>query len=157
MQLRKTSSAVRRSNCMFNSGNNQKQRRFRVGLFFTLLGVVFTVVVCSSLFSITTTKSQTKMEDQQQKNKSSTIRYKPVHTKIDDDNINVLRFAAYCMEDDNAVSVADWIRLMTGPNSSKLARNLAEIMRVSECKRATIHYSISLSLIICLLNVGFKF
>ena len=127
---------------MFNSGNNQKQRRFCVGLFVTLLGVVvFTVVVVypRSLISITITKSQTKMEDQQQqqqKNKSATIRYKPVHTKkIDDNNNNrnVLRFAAYYMEDDDAVSVADWIRLMTGPNSSEFARNLAEIMRVSKC------------------------
>jgi hypothetical protein len=95
---------------------------------------VFTVVVCPSLFSVSTTKSQTKMEDQQQqKNKSATIRYKPVHTKIDDNNMNVLRFAAYYTEDDDAVSVADWIRLMTGPDSSELARNLAEIMRVSKC------------------------
>jgi hypothetical protein len=140
MQLRKTSSALRRSNCMFNSGNNQKQRRFRVGLFFTFLVVVFTVVVCPSLVSVTTTKSQTKMEDQQQKNKSATIRYKPVHTKIDDNNMTVLRFAAYYMEDDEAVSVADWIRLMTGPDSSEHARNLAEIMRVSKCTRATIYY-----------------
>jgi len=81
------------------------------------------------------------MEDQQQqqqKNKSATIRYKPVHTKKIDDNNNrnVLRFAAYYMEDDDAVSVADWIRLMTGPNSSEFARNLAEIMRVSKCVTA---------------------
>ena len=76
------------------------------------------------------------MEDQQQqqKNKSATIRYKSVHTKIYDNNnnMNVLRFAAYYMEDDDAVSVADWIRLMTGPDSSELARNLTEIMRVSK-------------------------
>ena len=125
---------------MFNNSgiNNQKQRRFCVRLFFTLLVVVFTVVVYypSTLISITISKSQTKMEDQQQqqqqKNKAITIRYKPVHTKIDDNNMNVLRFAAYYMEDDDAVSVADWIRLMTGPDSSEFARNLTEIMRVSK-------------------------
>ena len=152
MQLRKTSSALRRSNRMFNSGNNQKQRRcFCVGLFFTLLGVVvFTVVAYPSLIiSITITKSQTKMEDQQQqqqKNKSAkTIRYKPVHTKIyDNNNMNVLRFAAYYMEDDDAVSVADWIRLMTGPNSSEFARNLAEIMRVSKLSVYTCDHSLFL-------------
>ena len=149
MQLRKSSSAPRRSNRMLNSGNNQKQRRFcRVGLFFTLpLVVVFTVLVYPSLISRTISKSQTtKVEDQQQQqqqqqknNKSATtIRYKPVHTKKVDDNNNnrnVLRFAAYYnMEDDDddddaVVSVADWILLMTGPDSSELARNLTEIMR----------------------------
>ena len=150
MQLRKTSSALRRSNRMFNSGNNQKQRRFCVGLFFTLLGVVVitVVVVNPSLISITITKSQTKMEDQQQqqqKNKSATIRYKQVHTKIyDNNNMNVLRFAAYYMEDDGAVSVADWIRLMTGPDSSEFARNLAEIMRVSKLSVYTCDHSLFL-------------
>ena len=80
------------------------------------------------------------MEDQQQqqqKNKSATIRYKQVHTKIyDNNNMNVLRFAAYYIEEDEddavSVSVADWIRLMTDPKSSEFARNLTEIMRVSK-------------------------